>query len=546
MNHSINDNHPGTSRATPKDIYPATWTQSAIKSDFEPSRHHRSASGYPSGPDYVSSSRRHAEIPIPGRDHKPRNVSESQPLSAPSHMRYRESHYADAVHPRSSHRKESTADSAAYASASKRHAYDSSAVRNNNLAEDVIQYPRMKYERWIPPNQPSPPSHPQEPHHRERDKHEREGEKDRQRAREEYYRERRDEHDAREKHKRRHNEGDSDWDKDRERKERREKDRQREWERERLKEQERERAKEDLERVRGVKERAKGTDRHRDEGEQERHPDRERQRAVEKEREKGRERERDRERRRQKERESGQDRKRDRKDPDNIRPKADLDRERKKERDLAHPEREHGHEVERGRESDREPLDRRKRKLDWESEKEREKVKEMSRRAADVPIVIHEGRRREVEHEGARKAQEIFRRDAVEGGPMPFVVREQDMDRPRSSKKDADSPRQRELQKVSEQPEADRARYTEKENLLRREQKFYEKSKRSAASRHYADRATDSEKENPSQRDFGLSNSHLRETVLRGSVEPEPRLLLVPPKQVRDERVSYAVRFLSH
>lgn len=545
MNHSINDNHLGTSRATPKDIYPATWTPPAIKSDFEPSRHHRSASGYPSGPDYVSSSRRHVENPTSGRDHKVRNVSESQPRSAPSHMRYRESHYADAAHPRSSHRKELTADPAAYASASKRHGHDSSVVQNNNSAEDVIQYPRMKYERWIPPNQPSPPSHPQEPH-----KYEREGEKDRQRAREEPYRERRDDNDVREKHKRRYNEGDSDWDKDRERKERREKDRYRERERERAKEQERERvkeqdrerAKEDLERIKAAKERAK-----REERDQERHAEKERQRAVEKEREKGREREKDRERRRHREKESGQDRKRDRKDAerqDNTRPKADLDRERKKEREPTHPEREDWHEVERGRESDREPLDRRKRKLDWESEKEREKVKEMSKRAADVPVVTHEGRRREVEHEGARKVQETLRRDAVEGGSIPLVVREQGVDRPRSSKKDTDSPRQRELQKVSEQPEPDRARYTDKENLLRREHRSHEKSKRSA--RPYADRATDSEKENPPQRDLGISNSHLRGTVLRGSVEPEPRLPPLPSKQARGERVSYAVRFLSH
>lgn len=541
MNHSINDGHLGTSRATSKDIY-TTWTPSAIKPDFETTRHHRSASG----PDYVSSSRRHAEIPLSGRDYKPRNVSETQPLPIPSQMRNRESHYADAAHPRSSHRKDPTVDSTAYTSASKRQAHDPNVVRNNNSAEDVIQYPRVaKYERWIPPNQPTPASQPQEPHYRER---ERDREKDKQKTN---YR---DEIDAKEKHKRRYNEGDSDWDKDRERKERREKERYREWERERAKEQERERAKED-ERVR-AKERTKERDRHRDEREQERYAEKERRRAAEKEKEKGREKEKerererekekDRERRRQKERESGQDRKRDRKDvekQENTKVKADLDREKRKEREPTPLERDYRHEVERGRDSDRELLDRRKRKLDWESEREKEKVKEPSKRTGDVPVVTH---RQEVE---AQKAHETFRKDPVERGPMPLVVREQDMDRPRPSKKDTDSPRQRDLQKVNEQLEGDHAHHTDKENLPRREHKSYEKSKRSAGNRPHADRATDSERENPPQRDVGLSNPHLRETVLRGTVEAEPiatsRLPPLPPKQAKGERISYAVRILS-
>ncbi|KAK2466980.1 hypothetical protein APHAL10511_001238 [Amanita phalloides] len=549
MNHSTRDSHPGTSKATSKDIYPP----SAIKSDFEPSRHHRSASGYPSGPDYVSSSRRHAEKPST-RDHRPRIVSETQPNPPPtSHTRYRE---PDIPHIRSSHRKESTIDPTAYTSASKKYAHDSTAYRNNPSAEDVIQYPRMTYERWIPPNPPSPPSHQQEPHNRERGRDDRE--RDNHKLREGYHRERRDETDVKERHKRRHDEGDSEWDKERERRDRRDRERHKEWEKDRSKEQERERVKEEfVERTREktAREKARGPEKYRDEREQERYAEKERQRAVEKE--KGREKERDRERRRQKDREREQAKEGERKDKeksDAPRLRTGLDRERRRDREVALPEREYWPEVEKGRESDREP-DRRKKKVEWEvqREREREKAKEGPDRVGergDVPVVMQNGRRLEVEHEGTRKVQETSRRYQAafpaEGGLVPSVIREQDIERARRSKKDIDSSRQKEherIHKASEQSETERARYTEKENVPRREHKsHYERTK--PGSRPYADRATDSERENPSHREASISNIYQRETVFRGPVEPEFANLavkssIVAPKHPRDERAPY-------
>ncbi|KAF8628455.1 hypothetical protein AX15_003969 [Amanita polypyramis BW_CC] len=543
MNHStrpINDSHPATSSATSKDIY-ATWTPSAIKSGFEPSRHHRSASGYPLGPDYVSTSRRHAERPSSSRA---RNVSESQPPSTSSQTRYREPPHADTTHSHL-HRKDIPPDPATHISTSRKYAHtDSTNFRQNYSVENAPQNPHVNYERWIPPNQPSLPTHQQEYRYRERDRYEKH-DKEKQRQREEYNRDRRDGNDLREKQKRRYEEGDSDWDK--ERRDRREKERHRESERDKAKDQERERIKEEhTERAREKIVKEKTREEYRDEREQERYVEKERQRTVEKDREK----ERERERRRQKDKEREQDGEREKKvreKYDDPRERKDPERERKRERDLLRPEREYWREIEKGRESDRE-FDKRRKKGNSEQEKERGREKESSGKVdgrVDVPNILHEGRRRETEYDEARRIQDTTRKfpaTDVEGVTIPLVVRDQEIERARRSKKDTNSPRQKEyekMQKAGEQSEAEHARYADKENISRREHRTHEKMKRSGAGRSYADRVTDSERENPSHRDIAPSNSHLREPTLR-FVESDAAVIISkslagPSRQLKDE-----------
>lgn len=459
-------------------------------------------------------------------------------------MRYREPLYPDAAHSRPLHRKDFLADPTVYPSVPPKNDPESNVFRNNYSVEDVVQYPHAKYERWIPSTQPSPPSRQQEQYHRERDRHERDREKDKQRHREELYRERRDE---RERYKSKYD-GESDWDKEREKRDRREKERIRELDRERVRDQERRRAREEyIERAgdRIIKEKARGTEGYRDEREQERYTENERQKAFEKE--KGRERERDRERRRQKEKERERQ---DREKYEDPRPRVDLERERKRERELIHADREHLRDVDKARESDRE-FERRKKGGDGE-QKERERVKENSNRIGErgnISAAIHEGRRREVEHEGSRKVQEPTRRHQPvivdESGAIPVVIREQDIERIRRIKKDADSSRQKEyerMHKASEQVEAERVHYPDKENVLRHEHKSQERTKRSGDGRSYADRATDSERENPSHRDIVSSNAYSREANLRGFVEPN--VATKPPtisKQARDDRSLYVI-----
>ncbi|KIL69681.1 hypothetical protein M378DRAFT_695167 [Amanita muscaria Koide BX008] len=493
-NRTVNDSQSGTNKLN------ATWTAA---SQYEQSRYHRSASGYPSGPEYVSSSRKHEKQLSSSRDPRMHTeATDNQPYPPPPQTRHRDSAYPGPTHDRSAQTP---------LTSSKK--YDPSVYRPTIPPEDTAHSQAPKYEQWIPPSQHSPSSQ-QDRHNKEREKREREREKEkeRQRVKGEHRHERREPTDTRERHKRKQEEGESDWDKDRERRER---ERHRERDYEKVRDQDRQRPREEYAATRREKSEKENVERM--EREQRKYMEMVQQRAEEKETAREREREK---RRQERERERERERHKQRKDEeraDERISKTDVERDKEKERKRERREREHRREVESGRESERDP-DRRRRKGDLEQGKERPK------KLVEVPVASYDGTRREVELEEFRRMQDVARRHkagVIDGGP---VSRDQEAERSRYATKDLSGARRKDYEKVQnlgDESEADRVRHSDKENVVRREHRTHEKAKRSGASRSNAERGTDSEREHPSHRDVAFSNTYLREAVLPGAVAPE-------------------------